>query len=154
VSAEERYRRGDKTVILDTLCTCSLTEQPIPQWVWDAVIEAWLFNQYDIVSWDEVFGPPNGKQRAKKRRFELGHPVLYRVEELRAAGKKIEAAFAEAGKDFGISGATAKSIYYEFSPRQRKQARAHLANRPGEKIWEVDENGRKRLLPVLIVSGF
>ena len=119
LSAEERYKRGDKSVLMRELYRW--VDNPrgsIPEWLRRALIHAIgrARINYEVDSWDEVFGRPvpKGKsRRALKRKRELEWPVLDRVEKLTKEGHRIDKQLFEiVGKEFGVSGTVASEIYY------------------------------------------
>ena len=117
----ERYRRkyeaGDISSLPSALRFCLANNEPIPDWLKDAYLEAtrrvWT---HEVSSWEDVFGKPlkKGKQRAAAhRRSKLADPVWQRVMERREAGEKIDKnLFQSVGEEFGIKGTLAAELYY------------------------------------------
>ena len=125
LTAEERYKCGDKTEILSTLATYLglqlgvklekpisdwagqlLSKEPIPDWLCIAFLRAYKRAVFcEIDSWDEVFGPPvetetghpaRGKTRlAMQRKLHLKFQIYDRVEQLVAEGSPVERALFE-----------------------------------------------------------
>src|SRR5262249_25846902 len=130
LTAEEKYKCGDNTVILSTLATYlslqlgTRLKKPtsdwvrqlskLPDWLCIAFLRAYKRAVFcEIDSWDEVFGPPvetetghpaRGKARlAMQRKLHLKIQIYDRVEQLVAEGSPVDRAlFERVAADFGI----------------------------------------------------
>jgi hypothetical protein len=113
-AAGYQFAAGDKSALLLTMTTCANMELPVPRWVTAAL---WDIHTNPPKSWDDVFGPPplpKGKRAADAQRHRQLRPLIhFAVGEAQGMGRKIDdELFADVGKKFEISGATAKRIYY------------------------------------------
>jgi hypothetical protein len=110
-----RLHAGDKRGLLEALAICFAVETPVPSWLTEAFLGA-----YHSVpkTWDDVFGRPRpkGHSVAKARRNkEIRFKLYCRVEERHARGEaKDNELFADIGKEFRISRATAQRYYRQF----------------------------------------
>jgi hypothetical protein len=116
---EQRCKRGDKSAIIPAVNRfLMLNEEAVPEWLLNVFSGAYMRAlEYEIHSWDEVFGPPLPKGRSRRaalRQLKLDLPIYERVEELSAAGhRRDKALFEQVGEEFGISSTLASNIYYE-----------------------------------------
>jgi len=113
-AAGYQFAAGDKSVLLLTMTTCANMGLPVPRWVASALLD---IHTNPPKSWDDVFGPPllpKGKRAADAQRHRQLKPLIqFAVREAQGTGRKIDdELFADVGKRFEISGATAKRIYY------------------------------------------
>jgi hypothetical protein len=113
-----KYEAGDISSLPSALWFCLANNEPIPDWLKDAYLEATRrVLTHEVSSWDDVFGKPlkKGKQRAAAhRRSRLADPVWQCVMERREAGEKMDKnLFASVGEEFGIKGTLAAELYYE-----------------------------------------
>jgi hypothetical protein len=109
--AEQEYRAGNKRVLLGTIAWCCALGIPVPPWAGMALFK--IYNK-PPKSWDDEFGPPGPKGKsatAVQRHGKIALPLIIDIEE---AGRPIgEELFRQVGKKHGVSGGTAKRIYYE-----------------------------------------
>ena len=113
-AARLQFAAGDKSALLLTMTTCANMGLPVPRWVASALLD---IHTNPPKSWDDVFGPPllpKGKRAADAQRHRKLKPLIwFAVGEAQGTGRKIDdELFADVGKRFEISGATAKQIYY------------------------------------------
>ena len=129
LSDEDKYKRGDKTVIMKALTFHLATEDeplpPLPDWLRWALLKALIrATVCEIDSWDDVFGPPvetetgrpaRGKARlAVRRKRELVTDIYKRVEQLSAEGRPVDRTlFEEVAAEFGIGRAWTEKCYYD-----------------------------------------
>jgi hypothetical protein len=94
---------------------CLEFRRPIPEWARDAFLEAYYILPK---SWDDVFGPPIPKGAnlaVARRRSKIGCQLYLEVKRSNAEGTPIDdGLFETVGKQFNVSGATAKRMYYDF----------------------------------------
>jgi hypothetical protein len=60
--AEQRFREGNKSLLLQTLCIHIGLDLPIPKWAKDAFLNACISQPKH---WDNVFGRPEGPQKKR-----------------------------------------------------------------------------------------
>jgi hypothetical protein len=116
--AKQKIEGGNKTVLLKAMHECLLLRKPLPEWLRLAFVQAYQSAYpFEIRSWDEIFGAPHPKGahlKTRKQHFELEYPISSRLDELAAKGETIDKwLFEKIGKEFGISGTTASTIYYK-----------------------------------------
>jgi hypothetical protein len=122
VMAKRSFERGNKGVLLNTLCQCCLEKRPLPEWVREAFIDVHnSVMEYKIESWDDVFGPmhPKGTHVGKERReLEIGYRVVGRVVELRRKRRVDKDLYKEIGMELKIgSGTKVHKIYSKYRDR-------------------------------------
>jgi hypothetical protein len=121
--AKQKYEEGDKAVLLMALHQCLLLRKPLPEWLRAAFVRAYeSAAAFEIRSWNEAFGPPQGKsthRQASRRHADLRYPVAFHVHRLRKSGRPIDREMFEAVAEvlredgFGkIKGSTVEKIYY------------------------------------------
>jgi hypothetical protein len=114
--AEQKFKAGDKSQLLLAMKDCLELRGPIPQWAQDAFLEAYYILPK---SWDDVFGPPIPKGtnlEAARRKSKIGLQLYLEVKRLNAEGTPIDdGLFETVGKQFSVSGGTAKRMYYDSS---------------------------------------
>jgi hypothetical protein len=120
--AKQKIEGGNKEVLLKTMHECLILKRQLPEWLRLAFLQAYQSAYpYKIKSWDEIFGPPHPKGahlKTRQKHFELRSPILSRVQELAASGESIDKGlFEKIGEEFGISGTTASTIYYDEGTR-------------------------------------
>ena len=136
-----QYRAGQKDKLLEVIGMSFIHGVPPPQWAQEAFVEAC---QSMPNSWDDVFGPPVSKgksAKAARRDSASGPRVITAVERARKQGTKFPEAFDEAAKspelrEYGLSGAKVREIYYGNMRKIRKNSPrgtrgALLGRRPG-----------------------
>jgi len=103
--AEQRFREGNKSLLLETLCIHIGLDLPIPKWAKHAFLSACISQPKH---WDDVFGRPEGPQKT----VEL--LAYFEGIRLRAQGRPIgnDGFFDDLGEKLGKSGGTAKRRYY------------------------------------------
>ncbi len=128
-SYEAWFKTGHKRVLIDAIAVCADAGLPLPPWVSEAFLNAY---KSFPGSWDEMFDSPIPKANTagylkslsgtvkKVRKWQKNQlPVFRRVRELLAEGAKTgdkrseESVFKTVGKEFGVSGSTAKTMYYD-----------------------------------------
>jgi hypothetical protein len=124
------FERGDKPALLRALHFCVwVAHWPIPPWLEQAFHEAYdASEKFQIMPWDDVFGPPVRKGTKRKRleyarhKQQIAWALANRVEELNATGPKkmpIEKALQQAGKEFGVGRTVASELYYKVLEEMR-----------------------------------
>ena len=134
---EIRYRHGDKAALLNAIGTSFMASVEPPLW---ARVEFVKILGSTPDSWDDVFGPPveKGKSaKAARRERESGPKVITAVNRARERGTKFPEAFDEAAqspelREYRLSGAKVREIYYGSMRQIRNNAPAVLAAR----CWE------------------
>jgi hypothetical protein len=115
----ERYKReydkGDKSYLMHTVFVCMAHDVTVPQWAKSAF-------------WSRLHA-----------RAEKAEAVFDRIEELRKTMPVDPALFERVGKEFHVSEATAKAIYYDAG------VRARISDRNTDR--EVNELMHKELGP-------
>jgi hypothetical protein len=114
------YDQGHRRILFCAIALCAEKKIALPDWVAKEFLEGMRkLNSFEVGSWDEAFGPalPRRKQlSALRKRHAKQEPVWRRIRELHAGGKPLDQAlFDRVGSEFGISGGTAKSYYYDES---------------------------------------
>jgi hypothetical protein len=113
----KRYEAGDKSALIYCMEHCLRNHTAIPEWVETAFLRGCQdVRNLKVKSWDDVFGRrlKKGARLATERRNSdlVGH-IYSRVGELRDAGESINKnLFDRLGKELGISGSTARDLYY------------------------------------------
>jgi hypothetical protein len=137
---ELEFRAGRKAALFETMYFCIGADAPLPVWAKVAFLEA-----YDSKprSWDEAFGRPvpKGKSAAKARKLgAIELKLWFRVREMHKAGVPIDdGMFEKVGKEFKVSLADAKRIYYTGGRKAREEREA---------IVQIAEAMREDLGPV------
>jgi hypothetical protein len=139
-TVEERYHRGDRSVLLEELLECLTDRKSIPEWLrfelMKAIAAGRFFCSFD--TWDHVFGPPcetangraaRGKTRAAEWNRRLLEDRIYDfIERRKVQGEKVDRAlFEKVAASFGIGRARAEQIYYD-SRALVEAARAMVAD--------------------------
>jgi hypothetical protein len=103
--AEQRFREGNKSLLLETLFIHIGLDLPIPKWAKDAFLNACISQPEH---WDDVFGRPEGPQKKEELL------AYFEGIRLRAQGRPIgnDGFFDDLGEKLGKSGGTAKRRYY------------------------------------------
>ena len=80
-SFEDRFRAGDKQVLLWAIHECAQRRQLLPKWVTDALHDALFRLATGEFSWDDAFGPLRAKgwQRREISGLSLMYDILARV---------------------------------------------------------------------------
>jgi len=124
-NCEKRIAAGDKTAILEAVGWCAQFGIPIPIQTARAFLAAVRkVRNFEHDSWDAVFGKPHPaglKLQAHKKEHDLRYKVYWRVLILRSEKPKPKDIYGTAGKECGISGATAKR-YFEAENRLVKKS--------------------------------
>ena len=119
-NAEQKFKAGDKSQLILAMKYCLEFRRPIPEWARDAFLEAYYILPK---SWDDVFGPPIPKGAnlaVARRRSKIGCQLYLEVKRSNAEGTPIDdGLFETVGKQFNVSGATAKRMYYDFRCKLR-----------------------------------
>jgi hypothetical protein len=146
---KKKIESGHKELLLRAMHKCLIMNKPLPEWLRWAFIRAYQSAYpFETKSWHGIFGLPHPKGvhlRARKKHFELSFPIWSRVQELAASGEKIDKGlFERIGKEFGVSGTTASTIYYDdrtqlnfnvlISARERKTSPASIEARARSKV--------------------
>lgn len=116
--AKEKIEGGKKAVLLKAMHECLIMRKPLPEWLRLAFVQAYQSAYpFELKSWDAVFGKPHPKGahlKTRKQHFKLEYPICSRVDEFAAKGENVDKGlFERIGKEFGISGTTASTIYYK-----------------------------------------
>lgn len=126
--AERRniFEKGNKLELLYCVIWCLQKDVPIPAWLYQALLEAYLAVTSLEKTWDDVFGNPlpkskKGKgfvQRARARRdIKIAYPIWAAVQKLHAKGQPIDQGmFVKIAKMFDpkIKFGVVRDIYYAF----------------------------------------
>ena len=82
-SFEDRFRAGDKQVLLWAIDECAQSRQLLPKWVADALHDALIRLATGEFSWDDAFGPLRAKgwQRRQISGLSLMYDILVRVQQ-------------------------------------------------------------------------
>jgi hypothetical protein len=121
---KEKCKGGDKAAILKALHQCFLMNAPVPRWLSCAFVEAYeAAARFEIRSWDEAFGPAQGKgahPRTRKQYGELRYPVALGVV---LRGQSIDSAlFEKIGASLSIGRTKATDIYYGHGGKELAEA--------------------------------
>jgi hypothetical protein len=123
-TAEEKYRRGDNTVLLRQLLLYLTEREPVPEWLRVALMKAiWRGVMGEFDRWDEAFGPPvqteDGRPARGKTRAAVLHEQLLqiricdRIVQLEAQGEKVDKGlFESVAAEFCIGRSRVEKIYY------------------------------------------
>ena len=124
-SFEDRFRLGDKQILLWELDDCARTGERIPKWAADALYEILYGMAKGYLaknSWNEAFGTPYadrkqpGGMRTRAQMFDAHREVRKVVAEKKARKEKLDydqKTFAEAGKRLRpcLSGPVVKKLH-------------------------------------------
>jgi hypothetical protein len=147
--AKKQIESGHKELVLRAMHECLIMNKPLPEWLRWAFIQAYQSAYpFETKSWHDGFGTPHPKGvhlEARKKQFELSFPIWSRVQDLKASGEKIDKGlFEKIGKEFGVSGTTASTIYYDdrtqldfsilISARKRKASPTSTETRTRSKV--------------------
>jgi hypothetical protein len=136
LSFEERYRRGDKRVLMQELHLCLAEEKPVPKWLRSALLRAVMqATFFDIDYWDDVFGPPcvtdtgrpaRGKTRTAMQKKQLVTLRIYdRIEQLKAEGTSVDKRlFEKVAAEIGVGRAQVEQLYYDNRASVREATEA------------------------------
>jgi hypothetical protein len=124
-TTEGMYLRGDNHVLLVSLAWHLTKEEPAPEWLRMALLNAIQRGiMCELDTWDEVFGSPvqtedgrpaRGRTRiAVARKRSLQFDIYHRIVQLYAQGEKIDKAlFETVATEFRISRTRAEQLYYD-----------------------------------------
>jgi hypothetical protein len=126
-SYEERFRAGDKQIVLWEISRCIKNNMPIPEWAGIA----FRVELERVVTcertWEEAFGkvPAGGRYRKSIQTAAKSVKVCERIEELKRGGRKIDNdLFNEVGKEFRVGtvgrATTVKKIWKKRGSFQRQ----------------------------------
>jgi hypothetical protein len=126
-SFEDRFRDGDRQILLWELLDCWRDGRPFPQWAGDALYNL-LFGMAkgvlektgDIASWDDAFGRPYAVEKQSRGMQTQSHMFeVYRQYEQEKKKNKLmpkekrvdtDELFQKAGQPFGVNSDTAKKL--------------------------------------------
>ena len=121
----ERFEAGDTEALLWVIMICAQTNWRMPEWARDALYELYWSGAYGkIKSWDDIFGKPWGHgQRRAAITWHKQWDVRRRVKQLHEKeGAPIDnELFERVGKEFGLSRATASTLYYSVQRRFKRE---------------------------------
>ena len=82
-SFEDRFRAGDKQILLWAINDCAQSRQPLPKWLADALQDALIRLATGEFSWDDAFGPLRAKgwQRRQISGLSLMYDIFVRVQQ-------------------------------------------------------------------------
>ena len=116
---KKRFEAGDKDAVFTALHSCACSNLPMPDWLAGAYatgFHKWV--NYRAKSLDEAFDVeiPKGKHlNALRKNRKLRVAVPLAVDKARNEGNAIQQGlFEKIGKEFGISGSSAKNLYYKY----------------------------------------
>ena len=105
-SLEDRYKAGDKQILLWTIDDCAQRNLPIPKWAADALNDLiYSAAEGKLASWDDAFGKIfTGMQQRRAQTLSGMLDVYYRVCELHAKGHAIDnELFEQVGKELKLA---------------------------------------------------
>ena len=122
-SLEERFKRGDRQILLWAIEDCARKKLPIPDWAANALKDI-IYGavQGDFVSWDEAFGKLFVDiQRRRARSLALMLKVWARIHQRNQAGEpKLEELFTSVGEEFDIGATSVKELIWKNSRRHKR----------------------------------
>jgi len=126
-SYEDRFRKGDKQIVLWEISRCIKNRTSIPEWAGIAFRLALERVVTCESTWDEAFGkvPAGGRYRKSIKTAAKSVKVCERIEELKRGGRKIDNdLFNEVGKEFRVGtigrATTVKNIWKRRRSFQRQ----------------------------------
>jgi hypothetical protein len=124
---EDRFKRGDKQIVLWEISRCIKNSTSIPPWAGAAFREALKNVVTCEETWDQAFGkvPASGRYRKSIRTAAKSIEVCKRIEELHGQGSKIDNdLFNYVGKEFRVGtigrATTVKNIWKKRESFQRQ----------------------------------
>lgn len=110
---------NDRSVILDCIYFCGFEGIPLPDWLCTALTDALRDYQSgereDLGAAFDMTRPKHWNQGAHRRAWYLKIDVFGRIDDLHRADESIgEELFEKVGKEFNISGSTARNYYYDI----------------------------------------
>jgi hypothetical protein len=146
--AREAFDQGNKDALLHFISFCFLQRRDVPEWAQekfrDAVARA---KDFEIKSWDEVFGRPLEKGAhldARRRKHRVLAEVWKSVNKRRRAGDSLNKELYEAvGKELGVGGATVVEEMYERILREFREGPPGYAKLRSARVgYPVKDSGR------------
>jgi hypothetical protein len=126
-SYEDRFRRGDKQIVLWEISRCIKNDTPIPKWAGIAFRRALERVVTCESTWDQAFGkvPAGGRYKKSILTAAKSVKVCERIEDHKRAGRKIDNdLFNEVGKEFRVGtigrATTVKNIWKKRRSFQRQ----------------------------------
>jgi hypothetical protein len=104
-SYEDRFRAGDKQIVLWEISRCIKNKTPIPEWAGIAFRVALERVVTCENTWDQAFGkvPAGGRYRKSIKSAAKSVKVCERLDELKQSGQKIDKdLFNEVGKELRV----------------------------------------------------
>lgn len=114
-----KYSAGDKLMLFVAILRCAQYKLPLPDWIrWELEAGMHKFIRAEAYEFGEAFGISREKyfrKDAEQKKSQLAFKVFRMVRDLHEKeGRGIhQALFDYVGKEFGISGSTARDYYYE-----------------------------------------
>jgi hypothetical protein len=115
---ESEYRAGDKTALMRMIGICAIAGGAIPKWAADIIEGAYgCAVSGEIQSWDEVFGKPISRKKARK--WMLRERVYLEVLDAHCRGKAIDdLLFERIGMKLKIGGKTKVKELYGYARKE------------------------------------
>ena len=116
---QKLYDGGNKVSLFNALCLCARHELPMPDWLGHAYRKGhrrWA--AYDAASLDEAFDvqlPKNARINTLRRNRMLRIQIPLMVKDYHNNQNRVidQSLFEDIGKELGVSGSTARDLYYE-----------------------------------------